>query len=741
MADELNSSIASQSIFQTYLPTSVSQELNRAQGNKLVCKNNTELYFAVDNLVRCCNINPITKNYKLLETHGANFEIDSLVMNESSTFLAVVGETHINVVSLPTQLNTRSTLSVFIETSDYSIEIPSKIKKVLWQGVCANDCVLVVLNDQSEIFAFDVLKSTTIPQIHIKVENETKVNSIAIGSRSKISDAVKVYAVTDDKILAFNLYTAATKIAVSERAIVAATEDAESTISLITEEFGSDPSNSFLLRSALEQLEYYRHLQTQLKYNVREVRGVFSSEPYELFRVDLKPNLPISYKPTAVANIGGEDIVAFGDNEQVALFAVIKDDTISYLINVIGSGFVQCEAPAQASYHKPKKGFGFVDTFDETNAERLFWDSELNALDFLQSEKLPVKGSAPSFQSIPNCKDKFAVVIDSNLILVDCSWVTELVADLQSETANKSTSRIIRPSYNLLSSGSSAKEDELRGFALVNKFNQEVAIVVRDQLELIKLTTDAPVGQLQTPAQSLAKIQAAGKTIPPLTILSEPFEEIEANLTTLKASIPLNNPRPGASLEPTIENLEAVDRASHDASKIVSKYTVYAIKLHQRIQAQLKSLSLQAASLDQLSNTTPYDNDQRKKIEQLRQRQAELDLRMKIIRDKISDKVYQAQDPPLSNTELKYFEEINTCNKITQDLIAKLEDYKAQVAKAVNSKDEQVVEEKGHCETGETEDVQVERLQLENKAKSFHFRLKSQDGDIHEMMDKLRIVV
>lgn len=140
MSDELVSLIAKQSIFQHNFPI----DLNFAQApgiksptkpssqsipyNKLICRNNSELFFAQDNLVRCCTINPITSNYKLLKTAHADFEVVSLEINESSTFLAIVGDLIVDIVSLPLVLNTKQK-SVFIEDKHYRITDVGKIKK------------------------------------------------------------------------------------------------------------------------------------------------------------------------------------------------------------------------------------------------------------------------------------------------------------------------------------------------------------------------------------------------------------------------------------------------------------------------------------------------------------------------------------------------------------------------------------------------------------------------------------
>lgn len=717
MSDELISLITKQLIFQHNFPI----DFNFAKApdatpdvvppsipyNKLLCRNNSELFFAQGNLVRCCTINPVTSNYKLLKTPHADFEVVSLEINESGSLLAIVGDTTVDVVTLPPVLNTKQK-SVYIEDKNYRVSSVGKIKKVLWQSIVANDSMLVILNDKSEVLGFDLKKSVTIPSV--KISFDEKINSIAFGSRSKINDGLKLYASTDDKIVSVDFFNDSTKIAVSESAIDVANGDSQNTIEIIKEKF---PDESMLLTLAKEQLKVYESLHDQLVNNLREVRGLYTDDPYELFVVELKLATP-DYKPRTVAQVGADDLVSFGDNEQIGLLAAIKNDTISYFSNILGSGFVQYEEPKQVTYAKPKKGFGFIDSFDEVSAEKQFWQLELNSLEFLQSEKLPFTGSG-YLKNLNGCDDKFVAVIAGSLVVANCEWVSELLQELERDSFD--TLDKIKPTYNLLSSGTG-----LQGFTVVSKFGLEVGIIVRDNLEIVTINAEVEQEQVKEPLKIDDK-----PSVPSLAISAEPFAEIESSLKTLEKSVSL---RGGTNVKivPTIEVLEKLNKDSLETNQAVFGYSVYAIKLQSRTLAQLKSLKLQVETVKNLTDDTPYSNELDDRISKILQKQEDLDSRMKHIQLKINDEMYKAKNVPLSKEEKEYFNEINEWNKTTLDLIDKLKTFSDEVEECKKIKPAE-----------EDEKDVLENLQLQQKVKKLITWLKFQGTEIHELMEKVSI--
>ncbi|KAI5961065.1 NUP82 [Candida margitis] len=723
MTDKLISSITKQLIFQhnfpidfnftnapktkidTILPPSIPH-------NKLICRNNSELFFASGNLVRCCSINPVTSNYKLLKTPHADFEVVSLEINESGTFLAIVGDSVVDIVSLPPVLNTKQK-AVYIEEASYRISDVGKVRKVLWQSIVANDSMVVILNENSEVFGFELKKSVKIPAI--KISFDEKINSVSFGSRSKINDGLKLYASTDDKVVSVDFYNGSTRIAVSEYAIDVAISDSQNTIEIIKDKF---PGQSNLLSSAEAQLKVYESLRGQLSNNLREVRALYTENPYELFTVELKLSTP-DYKPQTVAQIGADDLVAFGDNEQIALLATIKNDTISYFSNIIGSGLVKYAEPEQLTYSKPKRGFGFVDPFDEINTEKLFWQQDLNSLEFLQSEKLPFNGKA-YLRNLTGCDSKFVAVVDGSLVVVNCEWVSELLSDLDNDSVDSVEK--INPTYNLLSAGK-----DLQGFAVITKFDSEVGVIVRDNLEIVTTNADDVAPKKDEEKEPL-KIDDK-PFVPSLAISAEPFTEIESNLKTLEKSVSLKN-EPSMKLEPTVEVLEKLNKDSLEINQAVFGYSVYAIKLQSRTLAQLKSLKLQVETIKNLTDDTPYNNEIDDRISKIFQKQEDLDSRMKHVQSKINEQMYKIQNVPLSKEEKEYFEEINAWNQTTVDLIDQLKVFSDEVEEFKNTQP---------AEEDQDEKVVLENLQLQNRVKKLLTWLKFQGSEIHDLMERVSI--
>ncbi|KAI5963238.1 NUP82 [Candida pseudojiufengensis] len=732
MSDVLISSISIQSIFQhrssiesshffspnLFVPTS-----QIVEPNKLILRNDSEIFFAIDNLVRCCIINPITTNYKLLKTLQPNFEILSLELNESGNYLALIGESKVEIIVLPPRLNTKQK-SIHVEnTRNYKIVLQKgKIKKMIWQPIIASDSMLVILTDQNEIFGYDLKKSTTIPTI--KIQAKENLNSITFGSRSKISEGLKLYAATDETILRYDFFTETTTIAVSENALDVAIEDSKLIIELIEEEFEDQP-NSSLLRQAQDQLSYYKLLQlNELSKNFREVRSVYSQNPIELFTIRMK-NLVPKHEPEIVASIGADDIISFGDNEQISLIATIQNNTISYFTKVLDTNFIKIKKVPD-HYQKPKRGFGFVEVQDDINVEFDFYKKNLSDLDFIQSEILPVEGSG-YLKAVNHRDDKFVAVIDSNLLTINCEWVNDLVVDLINN--NKDCLSTINPIYDLISKGK-----DLQGFAFISQFDKEVAIVVRDSLEIVDINKDEEVHHEST---NKGELLIEDKPHAPSLNLTEgqPFAEIETNLKNLKNSI---LKRPQGDLSPSVENLAKINEISIKTNKVITNCSVYAIKLQSRMILQLRSLTLQAETLKSLSTAEkPYNEKTSKRISDIKLKQDKLQVKLKNIQNKINDEFFKIKDIPFSNDEKKYFDEINKCNTLSFELVKKLDDYRSQLDELKKEKHEKKKKEAADIEGEEASTLND--LRTYQKVKKLKNWLNHQDSEIHELMDKVKI--
>ncbi|KAG7662115.1 NUP82 [[Candida] subhashii] len=419
------SSILNQSIFKTHWEKSKQSSENHCSGyNTLVCKDNTELYFTSKNMVRCCTINQKTFNYKLMRSSSTfnYFEVTQLVMNSSETLMALVGNFSIHINTLP-KLAMDDPTSSCINNAVYEIHnINGRVKKVLWQSIAQNDQVLVVLNDKSEIRAYDVLKSPHNPQLSIDLKQFPEftnqvATSMAFGSVKNLTGALTLYVSTASHVYAIYPFTARhANIATSLESINIALQETKTAMELIQENFpGSllDTASSEIHKAALKQYEYYTYLKNQLtspsaiktKDAVRFPNSSQAFQPYTLYQELSSWQAPSLQGPIATATSGNtlpiEDIYSFGDNEHVSLLASVSSirknegTTITYYAQLspilmkykmLGEDGQQQQRQAAAvaasspkvpkkmsvirsKYIKPKRGFGFIDLAEKDEEE------------------------------------------------------------------------------------------------------------------------------------------------------------------------------------------------------------------------------------------------------------------------------------------------------------------------------------------------------------------------------------
>lgn len=401
--------ILEQSIFKTHGERKMDQADDYSGYNTIVCRNNSDVFFTSKNLVRCCSINQKTTNYKLMKAPSSfdYFLITQLVMNTSETLMALVGKYLIHINTLP-KLNMDDPFNSYIHNSVYEIHnINGKVKKVIWQAVAQNDQVLVVLNDKSEIRAYDVLKSPHNPQLVIDLKQFPEfanqvATSITFGSTKNLTGALTLYVSTASHIYAvYPFIIPSSRISTTPECIDIALEETKTAMELIQENFPGnllETASSGLNKAALKQFEYYTYLKNQLaspstlktKDVTRYPNSTKAFEPYVLYQELSGWEAPSLQGPIATATSANtlpiEDIFAFADNEHVSLIASVssmkKNDgtTISYygqlapmLMKSKQHGDIevpqQLEPPAPKAktliatpeYIKPKRGFGFVD--------------------------------------------------------------------------------------------------------------------------------------------------------------------------------------------------------------------------------------------------------------------------------------------------------------------------------------------------------------------------------------------
>lgn len=411
------SEITQQQIFHTFLESlSVDDKSKLVSQNKLVCRNNLDLFFANENLVRCCTINPKYTNFRLLDNKYDDFKIRSLEMNSLGSLMAIIGDTELVVVSLPTSLTASN--SSLLQVKSYKIHgLEGYIKKVVWQSIVANDCCFVVLNDKSQIKSYDLSLSSHEPQLSIDLNKENAFKgesalSISFGSEANLSGSLTLYVAASSSNV-FAIYPFIHKqgsIATTKSNVQDLLEESTSLITAIQEKFPStdlvqSSNQNGLNHASMQQYAYisslYRQFETTFTTR-KEYRQLLSPNPLELSV--LSQELPDNFSPivqgpvTIVKDKILKDLTCIASNNNIPILAAIsisksnetylsyhsqlkplimkfeKNDESSENEDVDPPKIPQIEANNNESinkkgYIRPKKGFGYIDEVELADEE------------------------------------------------------------------------------------------------------------------------------------------------------------------------------------------------------------------------------------------------------------------------------------------------------------------------------------------------------------------------------------
>ncbi|ODV62507.1 uncharacterized protein ASCRUDRAFT_74870 [Ascoidea rubescens DSM 1968] len=179
--------------------------------NSIASRNGNELFIAYENTIRYTimdNDNGIdtkpNKTYKLLNLPKIDFVISSLLINNSATFLAAIGENQVYIISLPRFSILSSFLnddsknlinvdyfsianSIYYNTTNNNINL--KILNVIWNPISLNDSNLIILSSDSIIRTFDLNLSNDYPFESYNLLNKIKNPiSITFGSNFNSND-------------------------------------------------------------------------------------------------------------------------------------------------------------------------------------------------------------------------------------------------------------------------------------------------------------------------------------------------------------------------------------------------------------------------------------------------------------------------------------------------------------------------------------------------------------------------
>ncbi|EMG50318.1 Nuclear pore complex subunit, putative (Nucleoporin, putative) [Candida maltosa Xu316] len=719
----------------------------------------------------------IPYNRLLLPVVEPFYEVLSMEINKSGTLLAVIGEEEIDVVTLPTNIMKGGGVNTY-GTSFRIKNLQGKVKKCIWQTVAANDSILVVLNDNSQIKAYDLTKSLDIPVIDVDLKTfgnfkNEKATSISFGSNENLIGGLTLYVSSASNIYAIYPFTSRNiNLATTLEAINIALQDTKAAMNLIEQKFPtslSETASSNLNRASIKQFEYFQYLKNQLDESlpiVKEVRDVHTDKPYELAVVKQIFTVfdgPILQGPLISASSEIQDLISFGDNPLVALFASISSDGIINYYAQLAPMLMKYESTflfneeskeptpePKSRYIKPKRGFGFIDNSEKeevalvkrTQSQAVFWKEELTTLDVLQKDKLPVeannKPDLPShFGAID--KNRFAIFVNSSkVVIADCSWVKKFVDDLIDDKVDDVA---VDSQYGIASfdkepvTAFAFLKDEITG---TGEYLLVFRNKVQDDLEVIQIVKGDENEENKKPLQLTAPPPQLSSSS---YIPQKPFAELKSELEIL-SSAKINHkniPVDEVPLkEPNFDNLTNLNTFSVRTIQLVSDYSIFGVKLQARILSILDSLKEQQSILASMGDKyKKVNDDQENKLKSLTEKQTKLDQRMSDLQKKIFDALNnskQGKSLPISDAEKNWYKEINNINAIVntpidneeQSLVEKIENLSLQVESIVSNTNDKT-----------TKLSPVEQLELEKRLGKLRNWLNRENKSINILKDKL----
>ncbi|RLV96665.1 Nucleoporin NUP82 [Spathaspora sp. JA1] len=714
MTTQFTSHISNHSIFKNFLSKSTSSTVH-PNSQLLAIRDNRDIYYCSNNIVRWCDITKSTKNYQLLQRE-VNFngacaggDVISTVMNSSGTLLGLIGDSYVEVVTLPSKQESKD---VFLRNSSFKIDPKGHIKKAIWQSCVANDSMLVLLVDNT-IKAYDLTKSLHTPQVEVRLNVEA--SSISFGSEVSLSGGLTLYVATTtgDIYAIYPFVPGACNLAITREQLDLAIEETELIMQLIHPKF---PLSSTLNLAVVRQYEHYMHLKSSLGYTfnqVKEIRGVHTDKLEEFYIVS-----PFLWSirrelqgPIAHMNESIDDIFNFGNSAMTFLAGVSTSEhssTVSYFAQV-SPLLMNCLPlrPPQVDkkYAKPKKGFGFVDLQDQAitqqQQELEFHKTELSKLDKLHSDVIEIGGDTGHFGKLDNVR--FGLIVDNTVIVIEHPWTDKFAQQPE-----------INSEYLL----ATIEHSPITSFAYIKDCltdtGEYLIVITSDNLSIIAIVNNVP--PVETVKVEKPKPQEKSQVKQDNPVLDELSQELSA----LKISPPIN-----VSNDPS-ECLNQVNQTSINIINTSVQFTSMAIKLQSKIISNLESLKLQAVTVTNIAKKYTEQQKQQQvkqdRIDLLLSKQSKLNEKMKSIQGKLLDNL-QTNSPslPLSEAERTWFKEINS---ITEKLNTTDWD---NLSKQVESIKQQQPKKQDH----------LKQLELQQRVSKLYTWLKQEDVMIKDIKEKL----
>lgn len=665
------------------------------QESQLVVTNNSNIFVSRGNLIRYCDISNDSNKYHIIDQVGQQFEIKSIVVNQSGNYVAIAGTSHLGFAIIPPEFNPMITSNHYVYVNKFDT-----IKKILWHPAAARDDGLIVLTSNT-IHYYNVSISTFEPQLTVHLEEQEifqgkTASSISFGSSSLLSGTLTLYVTTTDGAI-FALYPFLephSKIKTTKKQVENHFNEAIDIVKTVNLE-----SSSTELKAAA--IKHYQHAES-LKNE---------ADRLEVPSINIETRLPIINPELQLLSVQDEqllaeilDILFISSNQEVNVLGTLsKDDTntgyISYYIQdrpLImkwdGSNQKTIEpaptkpAPRErrVSYVKPSKGFGFL--VEDEEDESLDKNSGFNVLKLAGIDKIFKLSESSSLSVLNSIGSKLSVVSGKQILLSELeSWTEELILNKRSDLELIEYRTFDSPSENpvvtVVSDTAFCSGDYLLSLD-----------PTKWDLSIFKLV-ESPEAEQEIHNETVKK----EPYISPLSKI--PFEELEAQIKQVK-KLSLDNLEQNKNLiqehQGRLDNhrhLRDVKLSSENTLLVIQQITQGILDFQQRIDLQYSDFHKQIAALSAVENFADkreFNESQQEVITRIIERQEKISQRQAGLLNRLSEalrKVKVNLSSPLSPEEKRWFREINHLASMVNEgetsskdgLVSKIEELKKQL--------------------------------------------------------------
>ncbi|CAH2350051.1 hypothetical protein CLIB1423_01S01288 [[Candida] railenensis] len=693
-------SIFNSSSFKIEPRSSPLQNQPHTISNVATCRNNTEIFLASGNVVRCCSINSKTSNYKVLHIPHLDYVIRNLILNDKGNMLAIVGDgSQVTVCFLPTSISSSSVSSIEVKHYRLSIEDSLSIKKCIWQPSVANGNCLVVLTDDDVIRNFDLSISSIEPQLVVDLKKEGNFKgetaaSIAFGNQNLLSGTLSLYVLTLDggKVFAIYPFIHQAALILTSRNDIKQLHDETVAINNYVEQSGSENASKL----AEAQFKYVDYIYSQL-FTPVSPRIDGASGKFVLSQMKNASDQSIALQgPLFDGNSTGKgsDITSINGVGNLSLLASSSIASDEVFINYYGqlssllmkwknsdTSLQTISKPATPKnshgYKKLTRGFGYIDEEedDDNDVEESRTKNDNSVLkkflsvthlrtDILLSTK-EIKVELSSYDST------FLIRIGrSEIFSVSPEWFRHIFENFSIDESKD----IIYKSIS---------KQPLKGFFIAKDVITEEGtfIISTDDngiLKIEQIVKGIELNKIERKPTNFAIDASRYKTLSATPLLTnEPFQELQAEIDSLSQNLK-NTPLRNSIIERNIaldkkipisdsKYLTSVNQLSIQTIRHVSEFTHFALNLKGRLDKQLDTLRESISLLNKVRNSSVKSPEElesiNSKIAELDARQVQIVERLNKVHQLIFDAVQKlkiSNQLPLSDSETSWFKEINS---------------------------------------------------------------------------------